>query len=143
MRIAMWLLVAALAVVGWLAYAQQERVRESAANYARAQALRATPLPAPAQSFDPARVKPAAEARIAALPMEQSPAPPRSQAGPAPAGRLAPASDEGLACDGRTHCSQMRSCAEAQYFLAHCPGVKMDGNHDGEPCEQQFPECGR
>src|SRR5688572_27250816 len=41
-------------------------------------------------------------------------------------------------CDGRTHCAQMRSCAEAQYFLQHCPNVEMDGNNDGEPCEQQW-----
>lgn len=41
-------------------------------------------------------------------------------------------------CDGRTHCSQMTSCAEAKYFLANCPGVKMDGNRDGVPCEQQW-----
>ena len=42
-----------------------------------------------------------------------------------------------FSCDGRTHCSQMHSCAEARYFLAHCPGTKMDGDGDGEPCEQQ------
>ncbi|MDO4641147.1 MAG: cold shock domain-containing protein [Neisseria sp.] len=41
-------------------------------------------------------------------------------------------------CDGRTHCSQMTSCAEAKYFLANCPNVKMDGNHDGVPCERQW-----
>lgn len=41
-------------------------------------------------------------------------------------------------CDGRTHCSQMTSCAEAKFFLQHCPGVKMDGNNDGVPCEQQW-----
>ena len=41
-------------------------------------------------------------------------------------------------CDGRTQCSQMRSCAEATYFLKHCPGVKMDGNRDGVPCERQW-----
>lgn len=44
-------------------------------------------------------------------------------------------------CDGRTRCAQMTSCAEAKYFLANCPGVTMDGNHDGIPCEQQW--CGR
>jgi cold shock CspA family protein len=44
-------------------------------------------------------------------------------------------------CDGRTHCSQMTSCEEAKYFLANCAGVKMDGNGDGIPCEQQW--CGR
>lgn len=41
-------------------------------------------------------------------------------------------------CDGRTHCNQMTSCAEARYFLAHCPGVKMDGDGDGIPCEMQW-----
>jgi hypothetical protein len=41
-------------------------------------------------------------------------------------------------CDGRIYCSQMTSCAEATYFLEHCPGTKMDGNNDGVPCEQQW-----
>jgi Excalibur calcium-binding domain len=43
-------------------------------------------------------------------------------------------------CDGRTHCSEMTSCEEAEFFLANCPGVKMDGGGDGVPCEQQW--CG-
>jgi hypothetical protein len=41
-------------------------------------------------------------------------------------------------CDGRKYCSQMSSCAEAKYFLASCPGVKMDGDNDGIPCEEQW-----
>jgi len=41
-------------------------------------------------------------------------------------------------CDGRTRCSQMTSCEEAEYFLKHCPGTEMDGDSDGEPCEQQW-----
>lgn len=41
-------------------------------------------------------------------------------------------------CDGRQHCSQMTSCAEATFFLQNCPGVKMDGDGDGIPCEEQF-----
>lgn len=41
-------------------------------------------------------------------------------------------------CDGRIHCSQMRSYDEAVYFLRNCPGTKMDGNNDGVPCERQF-----
>jgi cold shock CspA family protein len=41
-------------------------------------------------------------------------------------------------CDGRTHCSQMKSCSEAKFFLKNCPGTQMDGNHDGVPCEQQW-----
>lgn len=43
-------------------------------------------------------------------------------------------------CDGRVYCSQMHSCEEATWFLKNCPGVKMDGNHDGIPCERQW--CG-
>jgi len=41
-------------------------------------------------------------------------------------------------CDGRKYCSQMTSCAEATFFLKNCPGVEMDGDHDGVPCEQQW-----
>jgi hypothetical protein len=48
------------------------------------------------------------------------------------------ASRSTFACDGRVYCSQMKSCKEAKYFLEHCPNVKMDGNHDGVPCEQQW-----
>ncbi|MEY4417344.1 MAG: hypothetical protein RIQ53_4637 [Pseudomonadota bacterium] len=51
-----------------------------------------------------------------------------------------PAAGGAFRCDGRQHCSQMRSCAEARYFLARCPDVKMDGDGDGIPCEEQL--CG-
>jgi len=51
---------------------------------------------------------------------------------------VAAATAQGFRCDGRVYCSQMRSCAEATYFLQHCPGVKMDGNNDGVPCEKQW-----
>ena len=60
---------------------------------------------------------------------------------PAAAAKIAPAPlpvSGGFTCDGRKHCSQMKSCAEAKYFLAHCPGVEMDGNRDGTPCERQW-----
>ena len=42
-----------------------------------------------------------------------------------------------LACDGRTRCPQMRSCAEAKWFVSHCPDTRMDGDGDGIPCESQ------
>ncbi len=48
------------------------------------------------------------------------------------------ASAPSFTCDGRKHCSQMTSCAEATYFVQHCPNTKMDGNNDGIPCEQQW-----
>jgi hypothetical protein len=59
-----------------------------------------------------------------------------------PAAR-APLASNSYKCDGRKYCSQMRSCAEATYFLQHCPGVKMDGGNAGElpngvPCEAQL-----
>jgi len=40
-----------------------------------------------------------------------------------------------FSCDGRQHCSQMTSRAEAKYFIQHCPNTKMDGDNDGIPCE--------
>jgi hypothetical protein len=46
--------------------------------------------------------------------------------------------EQSFTCDGRTRCSQMSSCAEATYFLRHCPGTQMDGDGDGEPCEDQW-----
>lgn len=50
----------------------------------------------------------------------------------------APSLPTSFRCDGRVYCSQMTSCAEARFFLKSCPGVKMDGNGDGVPCEQQW-----
>ncbi len=47
----------------------------------------------------------------------------------------------GFKCDGRKYCSQMTSCAEANYFLSNCAGVKMDGDGNGIPCEKQW--CSR
>lgn len=41
-------------------------------------------------------------------------------------------------CDGRKYCSQMGSCSEAKQFLKNCPGMEMDGDGDGIPCEQQL-----
>ena len=41
-------------------------------------------------------------------------------------------------CDGRSHCAQMTSCAEATWFIQHCPDTQMDGNGDGIPCERQW-----
>ncbi len=44
-------------------------------------------------------------------------------------------SSQQFKCDGRQHCSQMRSRAEAEFFLKNCPNTKMDGDYDGIPCE--------
>lgn len=42
---------------------------------------------------------------------------------------------QNFSCDGRQHCSEMRSYEEALYFLKNCPNTKMDGDRDGIPCE--------
>lgn len=76
---------------------------------------------------------PAATATESAAPEPRSAPAPRLPERPAPAPQYR--------CDGRKYCSQMSSCQEAMYFLAHCPGVKMDGDGDGIPCERQW--CGR
>ena len=69
--------------------------------------------------------------------------PAESSAAPLTAGDLplvesAPVAPAAYHCDGRTRCSQMTSCDEANFFLRNCPGVEMDGDRDGVPCEQQF-----
>lgn len=58
----------------------------------------------------------------------------RSAAAAAPAAPVA----SPYRCDGRQYCAQMTSCAEAKFFLKNCPDPRMDGNHDGVPCEQQW-----
>ncbi|WP_374495245.1 cold shock domain-containing protein [Zoogloea sp.] len=70
---------------------------------------------------------------VVAEPVVSTPPPPPERAASVPA-------VEALSyrCDGRTRCSEMTSCAEATYFLRHCPGVEMDGDGDGVPCEQQW-----
>ena len=45
---------------------------------------------------------------------------------------------QSFSCDGRTRCSQMTSCAEANYFAKQCPGPQMDGDGDGVACESQW-----
>ena len=49
-----------------------------------------------------------------------------------------PTASPTFSCDDRKHCSQMTSCAEATYFIQHCPRTEMDGNNDGIPCEKQW-----
>jgi len=44
---------------------------------------------------------------------------------------------EEFSCTGKTRCTEMKSCAEATYYLRNCPGIEMDGDGDGIPCEEQ------
>lgn len=52
-----------------------------------------------------------------------------------PVSTFLPSASQTFTCDGRQHCSQMTSRAEAKYFIKHCPNTKMDGDNDGIPCE--------
>lgn len=97
---------------------------------------------------DKARAASAAEAATAATAPTASTAAPATLSGREPRTTTPPAGAATAAaavatprCDGRTYCSQMTSCEEATYFLRHCPGVKMDGDGNGMPCEKQW--CGR
>ena len=49
---------------------------------------------------------------------------------------VTPKSTQNFTCDGRQHCSQMNSRAEAVFFINNCPNTKMDGDRDGKPCER-------
>lgn len=73
----------------------------------------------------------------------ESPLPPAAAASvppPVTVAELVAENRQTFTCDGRKYCAQMKSCEEATYFLNHCPGTKMDGDHDGIPCEKQH--CG-
>lgn len=75
----------------------------------------------------------------AAQPLEAVPLPQPARESPlSPPVPVPDAGAQPWRCDGRTRCSQMSSCAEATWFLQHCPGTQMDGDHDGVPCEQQW-----
>ncbi|WP_165721915.1 MULTISPECIES: cold shock domain-containing protein [unclassified Pseudoalteromonas] len=46
-----------------------------------------------------------------------------------------PKSMQNFTCDGRQYCTEMRSREEAVFFINNCPNTKMDGDEDGDPCE--------
>lgn len=63
----------------------------------------------------------------------------RDHGSPVPQGVTSPAApDAAFQCAGKHHCSQMTSKKEAQFYLASCPDVQVDGDGDGDACEEQF-----
>jgi len=42
---------------------------------------------------------------------------------------------EAYSCTPRKTCKQIASCAEARYRLEVCGDRRLDGDHDGVPCE--------
>ena len=113
------ILLLILAALGWYGYS----------HYAsRAARLRAQPANPSAQFNAPPPV--AAPARATTGVIEPMPLPV-----PVPVPMSTPANFQ---CDSRKYCSQMTSCTEAKLFLRNCPGVQMDGDGDGVPCEEQW-----
>jgi endonuclease YncB( thermonuclease family) len=42
----------------------------------------------------------------------------------------------GFACGAKRYCGEMSSCGEAKFYLLRCGLSRLDGNHDGVPCEK-------
>jgi len=40
-----------------------------------------------------------------------------------------------FSCGNKLSCNQMNSCEEARFYLTRCSLGKLDGDHDGTPCE--------
>ncbi len=122
--------MALLAGVGVTGYQQltQYRLRNTPVDAADAEAAPARLVPVVPEP------EPAPPGTVRVVPRSSSAAPP-TRAAP-----TLPRAAEEFSCDGRTHCSQMRSCDEATWFINHCPDTKMDGDRDGVPCEDQL--CG-
>jgi hypothetical protein len=57
----------------------------------------------------------------------------------APAAAQAPRADAPRGpwqCGTKTYCTQMTSCAEAQFHYRSCGLLRLDGDRDGVPCER-------
>lgn len=46
-----------------------------------------------------------------------------------------PSRSGGFTCVGKRFCREMTSCAEARFYLTQCGVRRLDGDHDGIPCE--------
>ncbi len=42
---------------------------------------------------------------------------------------------DAFTCGGKRTCREMTSCAEARFYLNSCGLSRLDGDHDGTPCE--------
>ena len=42
---------------------------------------------------------------------------------------------QGFKCEGKKYCKEMKSCAEAKFYLTQCGLTKLDRDKDGIPCE--------
>ncbi len=128
-----------LAVAGTSAAAANKCMIDGTVTFQQAPcpAEEAGPRPSIQQLNAEAKKRAATASASAPVPASVSAATPAPASPPVKARPAAPAGPSAFHCDGRRFCSQMTSCPEAKYFLANCPGVAMDGDGDGVPCEQQ------
>ena len=63
---------------------------------------------------------------------------PKQENNPQPINTSIPLNNTQYRCDGRKHCSQMKSCEEAKWFLRNCADTQIDGDGDGIPCESSL-----
>jgi endonuclease YncB( thermonuclease family) len=47
-----------------------------------------------------------------------------------------PAPTDTFSCGSKRYCTQMSSCTEAQFYFRQCGLMRLDGDHDGVPCER-------
>ena len=119
-KLVLVVLLVVLAVFGYSRYANRVKQMESAAREA-------------ARTAEPSVLFESPQP----VPSPPTPLPPMaSPATPAPLFESKRPAQSSFSCDGRQHCSQMTSCEEAHFFLKNCPNTKMDGDHDGKPCER-------
>lgn len=61
--------------------------------------------------------------------------PGRGQAAAAAKTDKAPSKAAKQACGSKTHCKDMKDCAEARFYLENCGVSRLDNDKDGIPCE--------
>jgi endonuclease YncB( thermonuclease family) len=47
-----------------------------------------------------------------------------------------PVPTSSLSCDSKRYCTEMTSCAEAQFYFRQCGLDRLDDDNDGVPCER-------
>jgi len=126
--IAILIAIASLAVVSYNKYAHRGFQETSFVPAMKSEAGTAAPSDVPPSVSSPNPAVVPGEKKIPVSAIEK----------PTPIPYIDSNKSSAYKCEGKTHCSQMTSCAEATYYINHCPNTEMDGNNDGVPCESQW-----
>jgi len=60
----------------------------------------------------------------------------RKAAGKRVSGSMTARTSDNYSCGAKLYCGQMKSCAEARFYLTKCGLHRLDGDQDGIPCEK-------